>query len=60
MSEFGDKTPHQEILYSVEVVQKEYNLSDEEMVIILLKIISHYADPYENKSEELRKRRPAY
>lgn len=57
MSYFGDKTPHQELLDSVGYVQNRFNLTDAELVILLLKVVSAIADPIDSKSDELRKRK---
>ena len=59
MSYFGDRTPHQELLDSVEYVQHRFNLTDEELVVLLLNVLSAVADPVDSKSDELRKRKEA-
>jgi hypothetical protein len=59
MSYFGDRTPHQELLDSVEYVQHRFNLTDEELVVLLLKVLSAVADPVDSKSDELLKRKEA-
>jgi hypothetical protein len=57
MPYFPDKSPHQEVLEYVDVVRSDFQLTEDEIVIVLLQVINAIADPGESKSYELKKRR---
>jgi hypothetical protein len=57
MSMFGDHTPHQELYDWADVVQREFKLTNPEMVIILQQVQSQFMDPFDTASDELRKRK---
>ncbi len=57
MAYFGANTPHLALLESAENVQQRFGLSDEEMTVLLLKVISTFVDPGDIKSNEISKRR---
>lgn len=44
MSEYGDRTPAQEMLEWVKVVQEDFQLTDQEISILLLKLLSEFID----------------
>ena len=54
MSEFGDKTPFQEMLDWTKYVQEEFSLTDEEMIIVVQTILGHLIDPYQQKYYTIR------
>lgn len=45
MSYFGDQTPHQEMLDCARMVQSNYELTDDELVVILMAVICAVNDP---------------
>jgi len=57
MSYFGDNTPHQTLLDWTTYTQDEFDLTNEEMAILLLRVLSYFVDSGEIKSEEIRKRK---
>jgi hypothetical protein len=58
MSYYGDRTAQQEILDSVEYVQVNYELTRDELIIVMLSVISAIADPCESTLNEVRKMKP--
>lgn len=56
MSYFGDGTAQQDVLDAVESIQHEFNLSREQLVIVLLSVIRALVDPYDSNLEFIRKK----
>jgi len=57
MSTFGDRTPHEEVLNAIEYIQDEFELTDKELVIVLLTVLRYKNDPYNEENEKLRRRK---
>jgi hypothetical protein len=51
---FGDGTVQQEILNSALYQQSSYELSDEDMAVILCSVLSYFLDRGEDKLNEIR------
>jgi hypothetical protein len=56
MSAYGDGTPTQAALEWIELVQDDFQLTDDEMVVILLKLVHEFHDPTNDKYENLQRK----
>lgn len=54
MSYFGERTPQQELLMSSGHIKLLFDLTDEQLVIILLQVTQAVIDPLDNKADEIR------
>lgn len=54
MSYFGDHTPNQEMLEAAEAIQRDFKLSKEQLIVVLLNVATSIADPYGTQSDEIR------
>ncbi len=57
MSTFGDNTPHQEMLDDTKRVQYDFDLTDDEVVVVLLQVLKHYVDPFDDRSEDILRKK---
>lgn len=56
MTYFSDRSPQQEMLEAAEAVKDNFSLSDEELVTVLIQVLSAVNDPAEIKADDLKKR----
>lgn len=56
MTFFVRSSPQQWVLETAEQVQYDFNLTDEEMVIVLLDILKYFLDPTDRKSHDLQQK----
>ena len=56
MSYFGDNTPQQELLDQTEHIQEQFELTDQELVTVVLNVLSALVDPYDDFKESARKK----
>ena len=56
MSAFGEHTPQQNVLRDVEEAQLCYDLTDEQLIVVLLEVLHFLIDPYGAKSDAIREK----